>query len=332
MKVYAGIDCGGTSTRVALVTAEGHVLGSGRGGSSNPNAVGEQSAADAIRTAYTAAESVALAGGRGRGGERFELAGLFMGMAGIVGDKELPVARSILSTAGIDVTGVPHGIDHDIRIALAGGLGKDEGVALIVGTGSSCYGRTHDGRTHQAGGWGNVLDDMGSAYDLGHRAMCAAVRIADGRHPASPLLDGVMYALNLKDTREIVEKVYRTGMGKAEVATLAGVTLSAWRRGDVLARQIVETGIHELVLCVETVARKLEMLSADVCFTGGLVENAEDYRNALIAEIQRRLPGANVAAALLPPVLGAAILALHAGGVEVTNNLRHRLGQSFHDH
>jgi N-acetylglucosamine kinase-like BadF-type ATPase len=31
-------------------------------------------------------------------------------------------------------------VDHDIRIALAGGLSGRPGIALIAGTGSSCFG------------------------------------------------------------------------------------------------------------------------------------------------------------------------------------------------
>ena len=67
------------------------------------------------------------------------------GMAGVVGETDLAHGRSVLIAAGIDPTRIPTGLDHDIRIALAGGLTGREGLALIVGTGASCYGRRNDG-------------------------------------------------------------------------------------------------------------------------------------------------------------------------------------------
>jgi glucosamine kinase len=311
MAKLIGIDCGGTSTRAVCVSETGRLLGVGRGGVGNPNAADRAVVAGSIRDAVRGAVGQA-------GGKLQEVAAVFLGMAGVVGEDDLRLAHGILEQAVPEVPGERRGIDHDIRIALAGGLAGELGLALIVGTGSSCYGRTADGRTHQAGGWGNILDDGGSASVLGMAAMRAAVRVADGRLPESRILREVMEGLRITEIRQIVDKVYRVGMSKAEVGTLAPRVLGAWEAGDKVAGEIVAEGARELAWIVETAARKLGFAAPPpkVSMSGGMVENNRAYFNIIAEHIRAAVPGAAVVAARLPPVLGAAVLAMEQAGLE----------------
>lgn len=302
MPTYLGIDCGGTSTRAVLASPDGHVLGTGRGGASNPNAAGKDGTISAVRTAVDAALAQANS-------SRADLAAVFVGMAGVVGADDAALARSLVLAAIPSLPPTRLDIDHDIRIALAGGLTGEQGIALICGTGSSCYGRTAQGTTHQSGGWGSVLDDGGSAHGLGLAAMKAAIRAADGRLPSTRLLPDVMRALSLTEIRQIVDRVYRTGMQKHEVAALAPVVIDAWQAGDTVATTIIDQEAAELAWIVSTVAKKLELASPRVCYTGGLIENSAPYRAAVHTKISATLPGSHFTPCHLPPVLGAVLLA-----------------------
>lgn len=51
---------------------------------------------------------------------------------------------------------------HDTQLLLAA-AGRDEGVALISGTGSVAWGRRRDGVHARAGGWGYLHGDEGSS-------------------------------------------------------------------------------------------------------------------------------------------------------------------------
>ena len=64
---------------------------------------------------------------------------------------------------------------------LAGASGGDPGVVLIAGGGSIGFGVTADGREALAGGFGYLLGDEGSAFDIGLRAIAAACRAEDRR-------------------------------------------------------------------------------------------------------------------------------------------------------
>ena len=61
-------------------------------------------------------------------------------------------------------------IVHDTQLILAAADVQD-GIALISGTGSVAWGRTPDGRTARAGGWGYLLGDEGSGYWVGRQAV-----------------------------------------------------------------------------------------------------------------------------------------------------------------
>ena len=174
-----GIDGGGTKTQAAIVDETGHVRGVGLGGPSNYDDIGANRARANIAQAVTAACAPA-------GCEPAPFAAAFLGLAGIVSPADRAVVQGIaadLRLAPLDRVGV----DHDCRIALAGGLSGRPGIVLIAGTGSSCYGRNAAGGDWRAGGWGSQIGDEGSGYWLGLHALQSAVRAYDGRGPATRL-------------------------------------------------------------------------------------------------------------------------------------------------
>lgn len=114
MKRYVlGVDGGGTKTKAVIADEEGHVHGLGIGGPSNYDDVGMEKAKVGIAEA--------------------------LWMAGVVSEKDRAVIHAIARELSLAADGNID-IDHDCRIALAGGLSGRPGIVLIAGTGSSCYG------------------------------------------------------------------------------------------------------------------------------------------------------------------------------------------------
>jgi N-acetylglucosamine kinase-like BadF-type ATPase len=321
MRLVIGIDGGGTNTRAALAAETGEVLGIGLAGPSNYDDVGvaiaQRNIGAAVRRAWQQA-----------GRKRRPADAAFLGMAGVVSDDDRATIRQIaeqLRLAPPDRIGV----DHDIRIALAGGLAGQPGIALIVGTGSSCYGRTADGRFWRAGGWGHLLDDFASGYYLGLQAMVAAVRAADGRGPQTRLLPLVMESLGLRDINELMRRLYYEGMSRAAIAALGPKVLDIAAQGDRVAKAILQRGIEELFLMVKTVAKQLNFLpgSFRLTYTGGIAQSPIFQRH-FRAALRRCLPTCQLVPPILPPVLGAALLALELLGVAVTPQLVATMRQS----
>ena len=69
----------------------------------------------------------------------------------------------------------PCKVTHDLEIALTGSGPQKTAVLVLSGTGSCCFGKTSDGRTAKMGGWGHILGDKGSGFEIGLRALKAVV-------------------------------------------------------------------------------------------------------------------------------------------------------------
>ena len=77
--------------------------------------------------------------------------------------------------------------EHEAALA-ACGIFESEGIAVVAGTGSSAV-AMRDGKRNVAGGWGALLGDEGSAYDIAMWAIRAAIRSSEGTGPSIPLLE-----------------------------------------------------------------------------------------------------------------------------------------------
>jgi glucosamine kinase len=307
-RTFLGVDGGGTKTQAALCDENGRVLGAGLSGASGIDSVGAEAAAANIGAAITAAR-------RQAGLEAAPCDGVFFGMAGVVSAADQAIVHDIARSLGL---GGAVQVDHDIRIALAGGLSGRPGIALIAGTGSSCFGINAAGARWQAGGWGHLISDEGSSYWFGWNAIRLAAGACDGRWETA-LRAPVLRQLGIDDIGDLHQRLYSQGVTKAEIAAFAPLVIEAAAAGDALARVLIEQGMAELAQMVVAVARRLGWQEAPcaVTLTGGLWRAGDavlaPFRTALAA----RLPQATVVLPALPPVLGACVLALQGAGIAV---------------
>ncbi len=320
MRRVLGVDGGGTSTRVAIVDEQGRVWGTGLSGPSNYDDVGVEMARQNIGLAVQQARQAA-----GLGDTLFDAT--FLGMAGVVSPQDRAVIHGIAQDLAL---AAPEriGVDHDCRVALAGGLSGRPGIVQIAGTGSSTFGMNAAGESWRAGGWGHLISDEGSSYWLGIQAMTAAVRSYDGRLAGTALQALVQQHLALAHMDDIMRRLYVEGLSRAEIAAMAPLVIRAAREGDGLARSLIHDGMALLADCVLAVARRLDMADGPVelAMVGGLFQAGEIVVEPFIREIHVRLPQCRVIPAELPPVLGAALLALGLANVDMNaamvDNLR----------
>jgi N-acetylglucosamine kinase-like BadF-type ATPase len=324
-----GIDGGGTKTHAVIMDSAGRLRGSGYGGASNYDHAGIAGARHAIATAVAQARLAA-------GIDDAPPAAAFLGMAGVVSDDDRATIRAIatdLALAPAERTG----IDHDCRIALAGGLSGRPGIVQIAGTGSACFGMNAAGEAWRAGGWGHLLADEGSSYWLGLAALQALVRAHDGRAAPGELTTQVRAHLGLADMNDIMRRVYVGDMGPGAIAALAPLVVAAAQRGEPLAVHLLERAADELVDCIAAVARRLglDRGPCELALVGGLFAAG----TALTAPLARRLAGVlpecRMLAAELPPAVGACLLALQSLGHELAPAailaLRDALSVARHD-
>ena len=307
-RVYAGIDGGGTRTRLALAAGDGRILSAVEVGCVSFVELGAKLAH--ARLAGLWAKAWRMAGAAPRRAE-----GVFIGSGSVLAPADEEAYCELAAAAGLaDRASIWAG--NDALNALAGGLEGRPGILLICGTGSVCFGRNAAGETWRAGGWGHLIDDAGSAYALAKAALLAAVRAADGRGPSTVLSNMARQHLGLADMRELYRRVHDGGGNRAEMAALAPlVAAAAEQANDAEAQRILRTGAGHLAEMVSTVSRRLGLGSPELYLTGGLIEQVAGYRQLFLDALALQIPKYSLAADGFPPVLGAVLLAVrHATG------------------
>lgn len=296
-----GIDGGGTRTRALLADSTGAVHASGEAGTSNPLVHGVAAAQRELSLAVSRAFAAANA-------PPARAAALCMGLGGAGRQRE---QRELVEWAGAHLAAQVR-VVNDGEIVLAAGTPANWGVAVIAGTGSLAWGRNERGETARAGGWGYVMGDEGSGYDLARRALRAATQSADGRSEPTELLAAILAYWQLEHPTDLVGKVYRSGMTNAQLAELARVVIDTAARGDPAAKGLVRQAAGELARGVGTVCRTLglEPNPIPLALAGGLLGGAVLLREELSVELKRADLACEPVTVVEQPVLGAVRLAL----------------------
>lgn len=186
-----GIDGGGTKTIGILATKTGQHLAQAQSGPANYHVVGETKTQSVLEDLI--ADLYAKAGVPS-GNDVL----CCLGMAGLGRDADREVIGRICDEIGICEDRI---LTHDAHIALVGGTEKQEGVIVISGTGAIVYGIHADGREARASGWGYLLGDEGSGYNMAIKGLQAIARAADGRDDRTELTDRILNRLELNEQR-----------------------------------------------------------------------------------------------------------------------------------
>lgn len=166
-------------------------------------------------------------------------------------------------------------------------------VLVLSGTGSCCYGRSVDGRTAKVGGWGHLLGDKGSAYEIGLRALKAVVYYydVDGAWPV--LGERLLRALQLNAPDDLIGWTLRAD--KTAIARLAMEVFASAERRDKIARDILigaaDTLSKDAVACAARLVPKESPVQ--FVFAGSALLKQPKFAEKVSIQIARRWPNSN---------------------------------------
>jgi N-acetylglucosamine kinase-like BadF-type ATPase len=190
---------------------------------------------------------------------------------------------------------------------MADAFPEGPGVLVVAGTGSIAWARALDGTTVRVGGWGQLLGDEGSGYDIGLSGLRAVARAADGRGEPTALTDAIPDHLGLAAPDALI--AWAAAASKAQIAALAPIVLRCADGGDAAALALRSAAVDALVELVATAARRVDANAPQVALAGGLIAGDGPLRAHVSEALRRRLPQARVSDRPVDAALGAARIA-----------------------
>jgi Predicted N-acetylglucosamine kinase len=204
---------------------------------------------------------------------------------------------------------------------------------VVAGTGTVAAGRNPAGDEFRTLGEGAIFGDFGDEFDVSELAVRAVADQYTGRGPSTALSEMLCEHLGAESVAAMLEKLCREDprIRSPELQILTPLVLEATERGDLVARSILERIGQALGEAAGLVATRLEMrdLEFDVVCSGNLFRNAEPLpaRPARAGGAPRR---ARRTLELLdiPPVVGAALMALELAGPQIGVGAKPRLSSA----
>jgi N-acetylmuramic acid 6-phosphate etherase len=208
--------------------------------------------------------------------------------------------------------GVPCYATNDLETALMAAEEpgtKSARVLVLSGTGSCCFGRTHDGKTVKFGGWGHILGDKGSGYEIGLRALKAVVYYFDRDGEWSLLGSRLLRALQLNEPNDLI--AWAQSASKADIAALAIEVFKAWSQRDEIASDILEGAAESLARDAAHCARRLVRRTVPVqfVFAGSVLLKQPRFGRKVEQKLKQLWSKADVSPLLRESVTGALALA-----------------------
>ena len=280
-ELYLGIDGGGTKTEFALISADGYLKKRSVKSGCNPNDIGYSKMlallTDGIGDILTQFPSVKAA---------------FLGIAGIsAGDH----AKQLQADLKKRYPQINVKIRNDSFNLFA--LDDSSEMVVISGTGSVVF--VKDGDSYKRlGGWGYLLDNAGSAYDIGRDEISISLKKEDLCESRSILGKLLCEKMKTNTLWEHINTVY--SLGKPYIASFAATVFEAYRLGDEDAIQIIDKNAHAIADWLNA-GTKLYGAAPSAIASGGIFENFGDIMSSHV----KKYSSVKLVISDLAPIYGA---------------------------
>ena len=316
--VFIGIDGGGTHSFAVAVDSSGKLLAAARAGSLNFFSSGLPTARRNLKMLVRSLER--------------QLPPNIQCKRAVVG-----CAALFSSASKTEKERLCHGIlplartrvVSDCQTACFGATLGEPGVVIISGTGSIVLAQNEAGKCARVGGWGPILGDAGSAYWIALESVKAAIAAEEERGRETSLSRLIRRRFKVKRLTEIVPVIHSPDFTKEQFAALAGHLAQNAAHHDAVFRETCRRAGRELAaqaLAAVELAR-LKTRPLPVYLVGGVLVNNAWVRGSLVAALKKSCL-VRIEQPRLPPVGGAAAIALRDAGVETTHRLAANLAQS----
>lgn len=281
MKCFIGIDGGGTKTLLRVTDIQKKELFTIQGGVTNCCAVAHEIAEKNLCEIFRLCKE--------RLGSNGEIVAVCMGAAGAAAPENAKFFAEILSR--LTRCGYIQ-VETDAYVAMTAMLQNRPGISVTAGTGSICCGQNKQGQFVRVGGWGHLVSDEGSAYQIALAILRAVFCAEDGRAPKTKMREMVFRHLQCKTLGDVIAKIYDSACGKKDIAQMAYIAEKAAELDDPSAQQILEQAASDIFLlsCAAIEQLNLQEQVFYVATNGGVLQNSLAIFKRFQSKLQSRYP------------------------------------------
>lgn len=320
MRYFLGADLGGTKTHIAIADETGRMLGFGEAGPGNHEVVGF----DGMDLALTDALAAALHTAQLTKG-LITAAGF--GVAGYDWPSQKIKMMESIDRLGLDA---PYELVNDTILGLVAGADAGWGVVIVSGTGCNAWGcdksRSRWGRVT---GGGDLMGEAAGASELVTRAMQLVGFEWTQRGPKTALSQMFVDAVAAPSLENLLER-YMLHPDLID-SSFAPRIFQVANAGDPVALDLIRWAGQELGEMANGVIRQLqfENLKFDIVLVGGMFKGGPLLIEPMRETIQRLAPNTRLLRLTLPPVVGAVLMAMEKGNIDITPEIRERLSETL---
>ncbi|MGW8225582.1 MAG: N-acetylglucosamine kinase [Anaerolineales bacterium] len=320
MKYYLGADVGSSKTQILIADESGQATGQGLAGPGNHQVVGYEGMVSALKEASSQALEEA-------GISIKEIAGAGFGISGYDWPADKPNMLAAIDELGLQA---PLELHNDAVLGLVAGARDGWGIAVVSGTGCNCWGwdrdRKHIGRVT---GFGVIAGEAAGSSELVFRAMQLISQAWTRRGGQTALTRAFVDYAGAKDVVDLLEG-YTNGRLQID-GSAAPLVFQVAEAGDAITRQLICWAGAELGELANAVIRQLDFqsLEFEVVLVGSMFDGGQMLIDPMRETIEQLAPGARLVKLTMPPVVGALLLGMQAGGFQPTPEVRQVLGSSF---
>ena len=289
---YLGIDGGGTKTEFALSDPDGNIVCRLFMDGCNPNTVGIENAKRIIENGVIqSCKDIPLSS-----------VAVYAGIAGCASESYANEIKDMLekmSFAACDV-------GSDNNNIVSAGLGENEGVTMILGTGICAYVVKKE-ETKRIAGWGYLFDNGGSAFHIGRDAINAYFSAYDGTGDKTTLVQRIRETFSYSNS-EFLKYLYSGG--NKLVSSYAMIVFEEAERGDPVSISILKKHIAEIARLIRASLSHFTDYNERIpVILGGGLTNQALLLPYLTNELGDDIKRCNIQILDVPPVNGALELA-----------------------
>jgi N-acetylglucosamine kinase-like BadF-type ATPase len=319
-KFYVGVDGGGTKTECVVADDSGRLLGMSVSGPSGYHNIGVSVALSNLKAGVDAALAEARL-------KSTRVSTAFLGLSCIDSRRDAErlygrvgwIARKVL-------------LEDDSSAALAGAFSGGPGIVALSGTGSVVRGMSERGQKVRVGGWGYLIGDDGSAFDIGRQALARTAAATDAARKGKPLCRAVLKDFGVNEPDELIGAVNTQHDPVSRIASLATLVSRVASNGDPVSLEILEDAGTKLAHLVLIAAKRLDVLGKPCRVSRiGSVFESKFVSSSFERELRAKWSSLEITLPDLRPSVGAVLLAMQADALGTSPKLLAGLRRASED-